>query len=300
MKGENSMCLFTGACVALATPFKADGSVDFDAFAQMLEFQIVNHTDAILVCGTTGEPSTMTRDEQKRVIAFALEKVNGRVPVIASTGGNNTAEVIEKSKDAQALGADGLLVVTPYYNKTTQAGLIAHYTAVADAMDLPIIVYNVPGRTGLNMTAETLAALSYHKNIVGMKEASGNMAQVSDMIRLCQGRIAMYSGEDGLVVPLMSLGGKGVISVVSNIAPQDMHDLAAAALSGDYKTACDLQFKIAPLVKWLFSEVNPIPVKAALAAMGQCQNVVRLPLVPMGEENKVHLIEAMRAYGFSV
>lgn len=294
------MCLFTGACVALATPFNTDGSVDFDSLSNMLEFQIENKTDAILVCGTTGEPSTMTRDEQKSVIAFAMDKVRGRVPILASTGGNNTAEVIARSKDAQALGVDGLLVVTPYYNKTTQAGLIAHYTAVADAVDLPIIVYNVPGRTGLNMTAQTLATLSHHKNIVGMKEASGNMAQVADMIRLCQGRLTMYSGEDGLVLPLMALGGKGVISVVSNVAPRDMHDLADAMLKNDLETARTLQFKIAPLADKLFCEVNPIPVKAALAALGLCKDVLRLPLVPMSEGNRALLLEAMRTYGFSL
>lgn len=291
--------LFTGACVALATPFQENGSVDFESLARMLEFQIQNGTDAILVCGTTGEPSTMTREEQKSVIDFSVKQVAGRVPVIASTGGNNTAEVIEKSKAAQALGADGLLIVTPYYNKTTQAGLIAHYTAVADAVDLPIIVYNVPGRTGLNMTPQTLAALSYHKNIAGMKEASGNMAQVSEMIRLCQGRLDVYSGEDGLVLPLMALGGQGVISVVSNIAPRDMHDLAAAMLRGDLETARALQFKVSPLAEKLFCEVNPIPVKAALSAIGQCKDILRLPLIPMGDANRALLLQAMRDYGFS-
>ena len=290
--------LFTGACVALATPFLENGSIDFDSLSRMLEFQIENGTDAILVCGTTGEPSTMSREEQKSVIEFSVKQVNGRVPVIASTGGNNTAEVIEKSKDAQALGVDGLLIVTPYYNKTTQAGLIAHYTAVADAVDLPIIVYNVPGRTGLNMTPQTLAALSHHKNIVGMKEASGNMAQVSEMIRLCQGRVDVYSGEDGLVLPLMALGGKGVISVVSNIAPRDMHDLATAMLNGNLEAARTLQFKVAPLADKLFCEVNPIPVKAALSAIGQCKDVLRLPLIPMSDDNRALLLQTMREYGF--
>lgn len=291
--------LFTGACVALATPFQENGAVDFDALSHMLEFQIENGTDAILVCGTTGEPSTMTREEQKSIIDFSVKQMAGRVPVIASTGGNNTAEVIAKSQDAQALGVDGLLIVTPYYNKTTQAGLIAHYTAVADAVDLPIIVYNVPGRTGLNMTPQTLSVLSHHKNIAGMKEASGNMAQVSEMIRLCEDRLDVYSGEDGLVLPLMALGGKGVISVVSNIAPRDMHDLADAMLRGDLQTARTLQFKVSPLAEKLFCEVNPIPVKAALSAIGQCKDVLRLPLVPMGDANRALLLQAMRDYGFS-
>lgn len=292
--------IFEGAGVAIVTPFDADGQIDFDTYGKLIDFQIQNGTDAIIACGTTGEPSTMTAQERESVIAYAIERTAGRVPVIASTGGNNTAEVIRASQSAQSAGANGLLVVTPYYNKATQNGLIAHYTAVADAVDIPIIIYNVPGRTGLNMAPQTLAALSHHKNIAGMKEASGNIAQVSEMIRLCEGRLAVYSGEDGIVVPLMALGGRGVISVVSNILPRQTHDMAAAMLRGDYETARALQFRMAPIISLLFCEVNPIPVKAALSMMGLCENSLRLPLTPMEAAHQDALRSAMRDFGLDV
>lgn len=292
--------IFEGAGVAIVTPFDAQGQIDFDAYGRLIDFQLQNGTDAIIACGTTGEPSTMTAQERESVIAYAIERVAGRVPVIASTGGNNTAEVIRASQAAQQAGADGLLIVTPYYNKATQSGLIAHYTAVADAVDLPIIVYNVPSRTGLNMAPETLCKLSYHPRIAGMKEASGNIAQVSEMIRLCGDRLAVYSGEDGIVVPLMALGGKGVISVVSNILPRQTHDMAAAMLRGDYETARALQFQLAPVISLLFSEVNPIPVKAALSMMGLCENHLRLPLTPMEAAHQQALQAEMRALGLQV
>ena len=292
--------LFTGAGVAIVTPFDASGQIDFDTYGRLIDFQLQNGTDAIISCGTTGEPSTMSAQERESVIAYAVERVAGRVPVIASTGGNNTAEVIRASRAAQQVGADGLLIVTPYYNKATQNGLVAHYTAVADAVDLPIIIYNVPSRTGLNMAPETLCKLSHHENIVGMKEASGNIAQVSEMIRLCGDRLAVYSGEDGIVVPLMALGGKGVISVVSNILPQQTHDMAAAMLRGDFETGRALQFRLAPIIALLFCEVNPIPVKAALSMMGLCENSLRLPLTPMEQAHQQALQKAMRDFGMEV
>ena len=239
------MSIFTGAGVALCTPFTQDG-VNFDAFGKLIDFQIDGGTDALIVNGTTGEPSTMSEEEKRAALSFALERTAGRIPVIAGTGGNDTKKVIAASIEAQKMGADALLIVTPYYNKATQKGLIAHYTAVADAVDIPIIVYNVPGRTGLNMLPETLAALAEHPNIAGMKEASGNLAQVSEMARLCGDKCDLYSGEDGLVVPLLSVGGKGVISVVSNIAPRIMHDMVEKFLSGDIAGARELQFKVNP------------------------------------------------------
>ena len=290
------MTIFEGAGVAIVTPFH-NGTVDFDTYKKLIDRQIDLGIDAIIACGTTGEPSTMSYEERMSVIQCAIDHAAGRVPVVASTGGNNTKEVIRASQEAQALGADGLLVVTPYYNKATQAGIIAHYTAVADAVEIPIIIYNVPGRTGLNVTPETLKTLSKHPNIQAMKEASGNVAQVSEMARLCGEDIDLYSGEDGLVLPIMSLGGKGVISVVANVLPQETHDLCAAALAGDYSTARALQFRLNPLIAKLFCEVNPIPVKTALAAMGLCSDEMRLPLCAMGEENRQKLLAAMKDAG---
>ncbi len=293
------MRIFTGSGVALVTPFTSSG-VDFEAYGRLIEFQIENGTDALIACGTTGEPSTMTVDERQAVIEFAIQKAAGRVPVIASTGGNNTKEVIHASKAAQAAGAKGLLVVTPYYNKCTQNGLIAHYTAVADAVDIPIIVYNVPSRTGLNVLPQTLAAMSYHPNIAAMKEASGNISQVGEMIRLCEDRLSVYSGEDGIVLPLMALGGAGVISVVANILPRQMHDLTAAMLRGDLDTARKLQHGMNPVIRLLFCEVNPIPVKAALCMMGMCSGDVRLPLTTMEDAHKQALRSAMISYGMDL
>lgn len=293
------MSVFAGSGVALVTPFTKDG-VNFDTLEQMIEFQIAGATDALIVCGTTGEPSTMTAEEKHDTIKFAIERVNHRIPVIAGTGGNNTAEVIEASVDAQQLGADALLIVTPYYNKTTQKGLVEHYTAIANTVDIPIIIYNVPSRTGLNMTPATLERLSHIKNIAGMKEASGNIVQVAEMARLCGDRIDIYSGNDDQVVPILSLGGKGVISVVANIAPKDTHDMVVKFLNGDIKGSRQLQFKLNPLVEALFIEVNPIPVKTALNLMGFDAGNLRLPLTEMSESNLAFLRQRMIEYGFEL
>ena len=290
------MSIFTGAGVALCTPFTQDG-VNFDAFGKLIDFQIDGGTDALIVNGTTGEPSTMSEEEKRAALSFALERTAGRIPVIAGTGGNDTKKVIAASIEAQKMGADALLIVTPYYNKATQKGLIAHYTAVADAVDIPIIVYNVPGRTGLNMLPETLAALAEHPNIAGMKEASGNLAQVSEMARLCGDKCDLYSGEDGLVVPLLSVGGKGVISVVSNIAPRIMHDMVEKFLSGDIAGARELQFKVNPLAAALFCEVNPIPAKTALRLIGIDAGPLRLPRTEMSDANLARLKREMQAFG---
>lgn len=288
--------LFTGSGVALVTPFTRDG-VDFDAYGRLIDFQIAGGTDALIACGTTGEPSTMTSKEKEQVIGYAISRAAGRVPVIAGTGCNDTRESIEQSKHAQAMGADALLVVTPYYNKTTQPGLIAHYRAIADAVTIPVIVYNVPTRTGLNMLPQTFATLAEHENICGMKEASANIEQITELMRLCGERVALYSGNDDHVVPLLSLGGQGVISVVANIAPRDTHDMVVKYLSGDLSGSLELQFRLNPLTKQLFSEVNPIPVKTALSLMGMCGGELRLPLVPMEAANLEKLKAAMRTYG---
>lgn len=290
------MSIFTGSCTALVTPFN-DYEINFDSLGNLIEFQISGGSDALLICGTTGEPSTMSYEERIDSIEYTVSKVNGRVPVIAGTGGNNTAEVIKLSKDAAKLGADALLIVTPYYNKTTQKGLVEHYKAVASSVDLPIIIYNVPSRTGLNMTPATLKELSSIDTIVGMKEASGNISQVVEMARLCNDKIAMYSGNDDMVVPLMSVGGKGVISVVANIAPKDTHDMVVKFLNGDVAGSAQLQFKLNPLVEALFLEVNPIPVKTALNLMGMNAGNLRLPLTEMSDTNLRILKMRMTEYG---
>ncbi|MFO7153969.1 MAG: 4-hydroxy-tetrahydrodipicolinate synthase [Caldicoprobacter oshimai] len=293
------MSVFTGSCVALVTPFTDEG-VNFESLANLIEFQIREGTDAILVCGTTGEPPTMTRDEKYSVIGFTVEKVAKRVPVIAGTGGYNTATVIEDSKEAERLGADALLIVTPYYNKTTQKGLIQHYAAIADAVHIPIIIYNVPGRTGLNVAPSTLKELSKIDNIVGIKEASGNIAQVTEMARLCGDKIDIYSGDDNIVVPILALGGKGVISVVANIAPRDTHEMVAKFLNGDIEGSRKLQFKLNPLIEALFLEVNPIPVKTALNLMGMNAGKLRMPLTDMSEQNLEILKKRMVEYGLTI
>ncbi|MBM7582098.1 4-hydroxy-tetrahydrodipicolinate synthase [Caldicoprobacter guelmensis] len=293
------MSVFTGSCVALVTPFTDDG-VNFESLANLIEFQIREGTDAILVCGTTGEPPTMTREEKYSVIGFTVEKVAKRVPVIAGTGGYNTATVIEDSKEAERLGADALLIVTPYYNKTTQKGLIQHYAAIADAVHIPIIIYNVPSRTGLNVAPSTLKELSKIDNIVGIKEASGNIAQVTEMARLCGDKIDIYSGDDNIVVPILALGGKGVISVVANIAPRDTHEMVAKFLNGDIEGSRKLQFKLNPLIEALFLEVNPIPVKTALNLMGMNAGKLRMPLTDMSEQNLEILKKRMLEYGLKI
>lgn len=293
------MSIFTGSGVAIVTPFSESG-VNLDVFGRLIDFQIEQGTDAIIVCGTTGEPSTMTTQEKETLIGFAVEHVNGRVPVVAGTGGNNTAAVIQASKRAQVLGADALLIVTPYYNKCTQAGAVAHYTAVADAVDLPIIVYNVPSRTGLNILPETLLKMSEHPNIAAMKEASANITQITEMFRLCADNMDFYSGNDDHIFPLLALGGKGVISVVANVAPRDTHELVATFMKGDIAASRALQFKLNPLVQALFTEVNPIPVKAALNLMGFAMGDPRMPLTPISQGNLEKLKTAMGNYGIQI
>lgn len=286
------MPLFTGSGVALVTPMTDDG-IDFDALGRLIDYQIANGTDALIACGTTGEPATLTEQEYQDVIQYTIEKAAKRVPVIAGAGSNSTAHAIHLAKKAEALGADGLLVVTPYYNKTTPAGLVAHFRAIADAVHTPIILYNVPVRTGLNMKADTVAKLAGTPNIHAVKEASGDLAQVTDIARLCGDRLAIYSGMDEIILPVMACGGAGVISVVANVAPRMTHDLCTKFLSGDVAGSRALQFALKPLVDALFLETSPIPVKAALELMGICKATVRLPLVPLGTEAMVRLRAAM-------
>ncbi|MDD2429705.1 MAG: 4-hydroxy-tetrahydrodipicolinate synthase [Eubacteriales bacterium] len=288
--------LFEGTATALATPFLKDG-IDEKSLRDLVEFQIAGGVSGMVACGTTGEASTLTEDEWARTVQIVVAQTKGRVPVIAGTGGNNTADVIRRAHKARELGAAAQLCVTPYYNKTTQRGLIAHYTAIAEDGSLPVIIYNVPARTGLSVTAETVAVLSEVDNIVAIKEASANLVLVADILRLCEGRIAVYSGADEVIVPLMSLGGLGVISVISNVAPRQVSDLTDAMLSGDYKEAARLQLRLLPLTHALFSEVSPIPLKAAMALMGLGDNHVRLPLVPLGEENAEKLKQEIKKLG---
>ncbi len=290
------MPLFQGSGVALATPFTEDG-IDFEAYGRLIDMQIAGGTDALVVAGTTGEPSTLEPEEYEPLVRFAVERAAKRVPVIAGAGSNSTKHAIALSLKAQALGADGLLHVTPYYNKTTPTGLVAHFKAIADAVELPIILYNVPVRTGLNMKADTVAALAGYRNIHAVKEASGDLAQVTDIARLCAGKMALYSGVDEIILPTLSVGGVGVISVVANIAPRETHDLVAKFLAGDVAGARALQWKLKPLVDALFTETSPIPVKAALELMGVCSARTRLPLVPMGAAALARLKAEMQAFG---
>lgn len=287
------MAIFKGAGVALSTPFTDDG-VNYSELSRLIEFQIENGTDALIVCGTTGEPSTMTNVEKQGVIAHAVKQTRHRIPVIAGTGGNNTKRVIEDSKIAQDLGADALLLTTPYYNKCTQNGLVKHFFEVADAVNIPMIIYNVPARTGFNVAPQTLLALSEHENIVAMKEASGNIAQIVEMARLCENKLDMYSGNDDHIVPVMSVGGIGVISVLSNVAPKQTSELVNSFLSGDILKARELQFKLNPLVDALFCEVSPIPVKTALSLMGFNMGNLRAPLYDMEEQNLNRLMLEMK------
>lgn len=282
------MPLFKGAGTALVTPM-TDAGVDFDALGRLIDFQLRGGIDALVACGTTGEPSTLTEKEYEEVIKFTVERAGKRVPVIAGAGSNSTAHAIELAKKAESLGADGLLLVTPYYNKTTQAGLVEHFKAVADAVRTPVIMYNVPPRTGLNMKAETVAKLAGCKNIHAVKEASGDLGQVTDIARLCAGKLALYSGVDDIILPILSCGGDGVISVVSNIMPRQTHELCRKFFDGDVEGARELQFALKPLVDALFLETSPIPVKAALELMGICRATVRLPLVPIGAETLARL-----------
>lgn len=288
--------IFKGCGTAIITPFTKDG-VNFEEFKKMIEFQIKEGVDAIIVCGTTGESSTMTVEERKETIKCAIDTVNGRIPVIAGTGSNCTASAIEMSKWAEEAGADAVLLVTPYYNKTTQAGLVAHYKAIAKEISIPIILYNVPSRTGLNINPSTCLELSKVKNIVAIKEASGNLSQVAEIKALCGDDLAIYSGNDDQIVPILSLGGIGVISVLSHLVPNDVHTMVTSFLEGDTKTATKLQLKTLNLTKALFSEVNPIPVKAAYNMMGFNVGIPRLPLIEMSKEGQKHLKEEMIKYG---
>lgn len=292
------MAIFKGSGVAIVTPMKENLDVDFDKLEELINFQIDNGTDAIIIAGTTGESSTLTMEEHRRVIQAAVEFTKHRVPVVAGTGSNCTRTAIHLTKEAEEDGADAALIVTPYYNKATQKGLIAHYGQIASETQLPIILYNVPGRTGCNLMPETVATLvKENENIVGLKEATGNMAQASKTMYLCDGKLEMYSGEDGLVVPLLSIGGLGVISVIANIAPRQTHDMVMSYLEGDLEKARQMQLKSLPLVDALFSEVNPIPVKKALNLMGMQVESLRSPLCEMGEENAKKLEQAMKDFG---
>lgn len=289
------MSIFRGSGVALVTPFTEDKDVNFEELGRLIEFQITGGTDAIIVCGTTGEPVTMTEDERLSVISYTIEKVAKRIPVIAGTGGNCTENVVAFSKKIEDMGADGLLVVTPYYNKATQSGLYEHYKAVASAVNLPIILYNVPSRTGVNILPDTVARLGKEiDNIVALKEASGNISQVAEVIQKAEGTLEVYSGNDDQIVPILSLGGIGVISVLANVAPKETHDMVMAYLDGDVKRAAQLQLKYIEFVQTLFCEVSPIPVKKALELIGFQTKRLRMPLTEMEEQNVLKLKNAMR------
>ncbi|MGA2409256.1 MAG: 4-hydroxy-tetrahydrodipicolinate synthase [Candidatus Binataceae bacterium] len=272
--------MFSGALSALITPFR-DGAVDEKAFRDLIEWQIQAGVDGIVPCGSTGESATLSHDEHEQVIEIAVSQARRRVPVVAGTGSNATAEAIRLTAHARKVGADGALMISPYYNKPTQEGIYQHYKAVAAAVDIPIVVYNIPGRTGSNIVPETFARLCEIKQVVAVKEASGTMDQVSDIMRLCGDRLAILSGDDSLTLPLMALGGKGVIATISNVMPREIHELAAAALTGDFAHAREIHYRMLPLMRALFLETNPIPVKQACAFMGKCSNEVRLPLVQM-------------------
>ena len=291
--------VFTGAATAIITPFK-NGQVDYEKFKELINWQIENGIDAIVAVGTTGEGPTLTDEEHREVIRFCVNEVAGRVPVIAGTGSNDTAYAIELTKFACEAGADAVLLVTPYYNKATQKGLVQSFLAVADSADIPCILYNVPSRTGCNLTAESCAELAKHKNIVAVKEASGNISQVAKIRELCGDNLDIYSGNDDQIVPVMSLGGKGVISVLSNLLPKETSRMCHAFLEGNVKEALDLQIKYLSLVDALFCEVNPIPVKCAMSKMGFCENSVRLPLTVMEEKNEAHLVECMKKAGIKI
>lgn len=292
------MAIFKGAGVAIVTPMKADGEVNYEKFGELIEFQIANGTDAIIVCGTTGESATLSHEEHLAVIKYCAEKVAGRIPVVAGTGSNCTETAVYLSREAERYGVDGLLLVCPYYNKATQNGLYTHFKTVADSVKLPIILYNVPSRTGCNLLPDTVVRLCTDvENIVGIKEASGNIGQIARLAAKAEGKIDLYSGNDDQIVPILSLGGKGVISVLSNVAPRQTHDICAKYFEGDVEESCRLQLKAMELCDALFCEVNPIPVKKALNLMGMEAGSLRLPLTEMEEANAAGLEKAMREYG---
>lgn len=288
--------VFRGAATALITPFK-DSKVDYESFARLIDYQINGGIDALVVCGTTGEPSTLDDNEHLSAMEFCINHTAGRVPVLCGTGSNDTAYAVSLSKKACEMGADALLMVTPYYNKTTQKGLIKHFNTVAESVDKPIIVYNVPGRTGLNIKPETYAELAKHPNIVGIKEAGGDVSAIAHTMALCGDDIALYSGNDDQIVPLMSLGAEGVISVLSNLVPGDVHKICELFDQGKTKESLKLQLKYHELISALFCEVNPIPVKAAMALMGYCSGEMRLPLCEMEDKNHQRLEKAMKELG---
>ncbi|MDR3072298.1 MAG: 4-hydroxy-tetrahydrodipicolinate synthase [Clostridiales Family XIII bacterium] len=290
------MSVFQGSAVAIVTPFK-EGKVDYDSLGALLDWHVAEKTDAIVICGTTGEASTLPDVEHLSVIDYAIKKINKRIPVIAGVGSNETQHGIHLSKEAEKLGADALLHVTPYYNKATKRGTIEHFTAIAESVNLPILLYSVPGRTGMNLTPDLCAKLAEVKNIVGLKEASGNIAQCAEIARVTSDDFDLYSGNDDMIVPLLSLGGAGVISVLANVAPRDTHDMVMKFLDGDVKGACKLQLDTLALTNALFCEVNPVPVKAALWLMGKIEYEYRLPMCPMEDANLERLRKEMQAYG---
>ncbi len=288
--------MFTGSYVAIVTPFR-NGRLDEKALGDLIEWQIAHGTNGIVPCGSTGESPTLTHEEHDRVIAFTVEAVRRRVPVIAGTGSNATHEAIRLTQHAKSVGADGALLVCPYYNKPTQEGLFQHYEAIARAVDLPLVLYNIPGRSGVNITPQTIARLSRIPGIVGVKEASGSLGQMSEIIAACDERFVVLSGDDGLTLPLMAIGGKGVISVTANVAPAETAELVGAALKGDWDRARRLHYRLQPLTAALFLETNPIPVKTALGLMGRCSDELLLPLSPMSEGPKAQLKQALTQFG---
>ncbi len=289
--------IFTGAGVAIVTPMNADGSINFEQFGKNIDYQIENGTDAIIVCGTTGEASTMTDEEHIECIRYCVERTAKRVPVIAGTGSNDTAYAVALSKEAEAAGVDALLVVTPYYNKASQRGLVAHFTAIADAVNIPIILYNIPGRTGVNMAVDTIKTLAEHKNICAVKEASGNIGYVAKLAAACGDKIDIYSGNDDMIVPIMSLGGKGVISVLSNVMPKETHDMCQYCLDNNFAEAQKLQISLLEFINNLFIDVNPIPVKEAMNLCGMNAGTLRMPLMEMTDANKATLRASMEKLG---
>jgi len=293
MKKES---IFVGAASAIVTPMNEKG-VDYEAFGRMLKWQVDAGIDALVICGTTGESSTLTDEEHREVLRFALDTVGGRVPLIAGTGSNDTAYAIDLTKFACQIGYDGVLLVTPYYNKTTQKGLIAHFTAIADASTKPVVLYNVPSRTGVNIEPATYVKLAQHPMIAAIKEASGDLSQVAETARLVEGKMDIYSGNDDQIVPILSVGGKGVISVLSNLVPRETSELCHTFFKGDIRGSMQLQAKYLTLINALFCEVNPIPVKAAMNAMGFCEDYLRLPLTPMEDAHRAVLLDCMKQHG---